>query len=239
MITTKGVNMNNEIEIKPSRIICHCDSIEVIANEVLTYVSKGGLKLKKAIDEFGLKFTGKRVLDLGASTGGFTHCALIEGAEFVYAIDVGTDQLDPSLLISPKVKSFQNVHIRNVNLSHCDSQKVDIIVADLSFISALKYLNYFPPLLAPDGFVILLIKPQFEVGKLHLNKSGVAKNLNQHIAIILKILNFGSSLGLFMNKICKSHRIDSTKNQEYLALFSFNGNTVKLSEIEDLLLVGA
>ena len=109
-----------------------------IKGDSLKYVSRGGLKLEKAVSVFNIDFSGKKVLDVGASTGGFTDCALQNGAEFVYSVDVGTNQLDWKLRNNPQVKSLENMHIKDLTLEDIDNNKVDYIVMDVSFISIKK-----------------------------------------------------------------------------------------------------
>lgn len=195
LIKDGKVKVNGKIVLKPSLTVTENDIIEVIENDYLKYVSRGGLKLEHAIDTFNIDFTGKVVLDIGASTGGFTDCALKHGARKVYSLDVGTNQLHNSLLENEKVISIENTNFKNVEISLFD-ETIDLYVCDVSFISIETILNKLVEL--DDKFtIIILYKPQFEVGKANLNSNGVVKNKNTLISSIngfmdfLKIKNIG------------------------------------------------
>ena len=123
-----------------------------IKGDSLKYVSRGGLKLEKAVSVFNIDFSGKKVLDVGASTGGFTDCALQNGAEFVYSVDVGTNQLDWKLRNNPQVKSLENMHIKDLTLEDIDNNKVDYIVMDVSFTSICLVSSFTIPPFAICSF---------------------------------------------------------------------------------------
>ncbi len=197
------------------------DIISIDEKGIIPYVSRGGLKLEKAIMDFDVDFMGKRVLDIGASTGGFTHCALEHGASAVWAIDVGTNQLDGTLRNNPKVISIENCDIRNLDPAAIGT-RVDIVVADVSFISLTLILEYIPKFLAPNGLCILLIKPQFEAGPGHIGKGGIVKNKKVHVNIISNIAVKAQSSGLYMNALTSAPVSDPKKNIEYLGLFESN-----------------
>lgn len=138
------------------------ENVEFVFNgDTLKYVSRGGFKLEGAIEKFNLNFAGKVVLDMGASTGGFTDCALQNGAKLVYAVDVGSSQLAGSLISNPKVISMEKTDIRDVDKTIFDS--CDVIVGDLSFISIIKILEAIKDKITNQQ-IVLLIKPQFECG---------------------------------------------------------------------------
>ena len=136
-----------------------------IKGEVMKYVSRGGMKLEKAIEVFSMNLKDKIVLDVGASTGGFTDCSLQNGASFVYAVDVGTNQLDWKLRNDSRVKSIENMHIKNLSTQDLDDSGVDYIVMDVSFISITKVFEYLTKFMKEDSKLMALIKPQFEVGR--------------------------------------------------------------------------
>lgn len=144
------VQVNSQVVTKPAQTILESDVVTIVG-ESLRYVSKGGLKLEKAITAFSLDFSGAMVLDIGASTGGFTDCALQHGAKLVYAVDVGSEQLHPSLQNRPEIVSLEGLHIRHLNAEHLQGQLADIIVIDVSFISLAKVFPYIGPFLAPRG----------------------------------------------------------------------------------------
>ena len=134
LIHNGKVKVNNKVILKPSFNVNEEDNIEVLENKVLKYVSRGGLKLEKAIEYFNLDLTDKVILDIGSSTGGFTDCALKHKAKFVYALDVGTNQLHESLLNNEKVFSMENTNFKDVTKDMFDKH-IDLYVCDVSFIS--------------------------------------------------------------------------------------------------------
>jgi len=153
----KKVNIQSKIKIKSP----------------LKYVSRGGDKLEKALREFGVDVKGMTVIDIGSSTGGFTDCLLQKGASRIYAVDVGKNQLDPSLKNNPKVLVYEETDIRKLGeLNHL----ADLAVIDVSFISLILVLPKVKRLLKVTGKIIALIKPQFEVNKEELDKRGVVKS---------------------------------------------------------------
>ena len=153
----------NEQKIEKAGEIINIEKIKSIRikEKDIPYVSRGGLKLEKAIKEFNLDFENKIVMDIGASTGGFTDCALQNGAKFVYAVDVGTNQLDWKLRTNNKIKSIENKHINNLEKEDIEDE-IDTIVMDISFISIKRVLHKIEEFLKKDGFTVFLIKPQFD-----------------------------------------------------------------------------
>lgn len=174
LITSGHVLVNNKTILKPSYEVNEIDDIKIIANEVLKYVSRGGLKLEKALDFFNVDVNGLITCDIGASTGGFTDCLLKHGAKKVYAIDVGTRQLDESLLNNHQVISYENTNFKEVSKS-LFAEDIDLFVCDVSFISIKIILEKLKQI-QDDFTIIILYKPQFEVGKNNLNHKGVVKN---------------------------------------------------------------
>lgn len=150
----------------------------------LRYVSRGGLKLEGALRVAGFSVTGMSVLDVGQSTGGFTDCVLKSGAARVVGFDVGHGQLNASLLADARVVALENLHVRELAGSalatHAPAGGFDLIVGDLSFISMLGALPLLAPWLRPEGQVLLLIKPQFEVGPKHVSRGGLVKDAVQY-----------------------------------------------------------
>ncbi len=146
-----------------------------LKGEVLPYVSRGGLKLKAALDHFGLSVRGLTCADIGASTGGFTDCLLQEGAAFVHAIDVGYGQLHEKLRTDPRVRSRERVNARYLTDEDLP-EPVDAIVVDVSFISLRHVLPSLVPRLRPGGLLVALVKPQFEVGREKVGKGGVVRD---------------------------------------------------------------
>ena len=197
-----------------------------IVSTVLPYVSKGGLKLKKGIHAFELDFKEKTILDVGCSTGGFSDCALQHGAKFVYGIDVGTNQLDNKLQNHPQLKSIENLHVKDLQPEHLDGSKVDGIVMDISFVSATYTFPYILPFLKDDGFLFLLIKPQFELNNTALNSQGIVQNPKNHTKAIQRVLAEAKTNELFLHAIDYAPLMTYKKNIEYIALFRFTPNTL-------------
>lgn len=192
LIANNKVKVNDKIVNKASYEIKDDDHVILLENKVLKYVSRGGLKLEKAIVYFNLNLNDLVILDIGSSTGGFTHCALLNNASKVYALDVGTNQLHESLKNNSKVISMENTNFKDVSIDMFDS-KIDLYVCDVSFISIQTILRKLKEL--DDNFsIVILFKPQFEVGKNNLNKSGVVKNKN----VLINALN---NFQLFLNAL--------------------------------------
>lgn len=221
-ISNGNVLVNGVVAVKPSMQVDDSVVIKLVQINALPYVSKGGLKLKKALDTFGVDCKGFDVLDVGASTGGFTDCALQHGARKVFAIDVGSNQLVESLKSDPRVISLENIHIKDLTKEQFGSILFHLIVTDLSFISLTKVLEFFPKFLLPDGLVIALIKPQFEVGKQLVGRGGIVKNPKAHIVAINQIFAAAQQVGLYPKGLTHSPFVESNRNIEYLALFDTN-----------------
>lgn len=196
-----------------ANIVVHGDSIG--------YVSRGGLKLEKALKFFDLNINGKVMADIGASTGGFTDCALKNGAAKVFAIDVGYGQLAWSLRTDSRVVNMERTNIRQVTLADL-GQPVDFITIDVAFISLTKVLPVVKEILTPDGLVVALIKPQFEAGREKVGKKGVVKDPGVHIEVITTILAAAQSTGLTPINLTYSPIKGPEGNIEYLVLLTSN-----------------
>ncbi len=221
-IAQEGIAVNGKIVVKAAAVVLDTDTVEVL-RRVLSYVSRGGAKLEKAIIEFQLNFADKVMLDVGASTGGFTDCALQHGASKVLAVDVGTGQLHPSLQHHPQVRWWEGVHIRAVTLEMLESQ-VDIIAVDVSFISLQAIFPLLPKFLKKDGFLITLIKPQFEMEeRVHLKK-GIVKDKALHRQVLDKIEASAQACGFLLQNITSTDADGLQKNVEYLAHWVRNGS---------------
>lgn len=212
--------VNGQIANKPSQLVMEGSELHIETQKALKYVSLGGLKLEKAILDFDLDFKDKKVLDVGASTGGFTDCSLQFGAGLVWAVDVGTNQLHPSLRQNKKVHYIENIHIKDLTGEMLDSVLFDFIVADLSFISLGQVFSFFPKFLQSKGQVVVLLKPQFEAGRQYIGKNGIVNSEKIHLKIWNEIVASAGSCGLFLHKACFSPVRDKNKNIEYLALFT-------------------
>ena len=188
----------------------------------LKYVSRGGLKLEKAIKVWELDFSGKMVLDIGASTGGFTDCALQNGAKKVYSVDVGTNQLDWKLRNDERVVSIENMHIKDLEPENLKNEKMDFIVIDVSFISLTKVIPYLNKFLNTEGKVIMLVKPQFEVGKEKIGKNGIVTEEQYHDEAIKKIISFIKDNSYKLIGVEESPIRGTKGNKEFLMLIISN-----------------
>lgn len=208
------IEVNGVVVDKPSFEIIGNEQIQII--ETKQYVSNAAYKLLRAIEVFSLDFSDKIVLDVGASTGGFTQCALEAGAKLVYAVDVGTNQLHSSLRDNPKIVLFENTDIRNFNVE----QTFDIVLVDVSFISLTKVLPNLLKFISNKTLLLTLIKPQFELELVNsLKKSPKDKNL--HLKIIEKIIFLAHKNNLYIKDFTYSP-LRKKKNIEYLALWTPN-----------------
>ena len=160
-IMAGNVIVNEQVVTKAGTMFKDNDDLNIRIRNKLKYVSRGGLKLEKAIKTWNLDFKDKLVLDIGASTGGFTDCALQSGAKYVYSVDVGKNQLDWKLRNDERVFSIEEMHIKDLEEKDINNKKVDFIVIDVSFISLTKVIPYFKKFLAKTGKIVMLVKPQF------------------------------------------------------------------------------
>lgn len=226
-ISEGKIYINGKKETKAGRKIDENSDIE-FKGEVIPYVSRGGLKLEKAIKQFEIELKDKICLDIGASTGGFTHCMLENGASKVYAIDVGHDQLVRELRENPKVISMEGVNIRYVTNDDI-GELCDFASIDVSFISLEKVIPAVSELLNENGTVVALIKPQFEVGRGKVNKKGVVKKEEDHINVLLKIVALLEGLNLKVEKLDYSPIKGPNGNIEYLINFKKSKNEIDKS----------
>lgn len=189
-----GQILVNEQKIdKPGTQVPEDAAIRILGDK-LPYVSRGGLKLEKALKIFPISVEGKIVADIGASTGGFTDCALQNGAAKVYAIDVGYGQLAWKLRSDERVVNMERTNVRYLEKEHL-AEMVDAATIDVAFISLDKVLSAVHKILKPEGFVIALIKPQFEAGKENVGKKGVVRDPKVHEAVINNVIAFAKNEG--------------------------------------------
>ena len=187
------VFVDNEREDKAGTTFDEKVNIEV-RGKTLKYVSRGGLKLEKAMDVFGVKIEGKTCMDVGASTGGFTDCMLQNGAVKVYSVDVGHGQLAWKLVQDDRVICMDRTNIRYVTPDQIDDV-LDFASIDVSFISLTKVLLPVKNLLKENGQIVCLIKPQFEAGREQVGKKGVVRDKAVHLEVVERILAYASGIG--------------------------------------------
>ncbi len=206
----------------------------VVKGAELPYVSRGGLKLEKALQVFPLALTGKICMDIGASTGGFTDCMLQNGAEKVYAVDVGHGQLDWKLRNDERVVCMERTNFRYLTPEDMPEQ-VDFASCDVSFISLTKILLPARNLLKDAGEMVCLIKPQFEAGREKVGKKGVVRDKEVHREVICKVMDFADSIGFQIPDLSFSPIRGPEGNIEYLLYLKKDaGRTAKLSELTEL-----
>ncbi|MHB1660896.1 MAG: TlyA family RNA methyltransferase [bacterium] len=213
------VSVNGCVCTKPGTPVNSDSLIEI--KETNPYVSRGGLKLKGALTDFDLTVKSKRVIDIGASTGGFTDCLLKEGADFVYCIDVGYGQLHYSLRNNPKIKNLENVNIKYLTFEEI-GEKLDLAVCDASFISLAKIIPHILKFIKENGLILLLIKPQFETENKSVLKKGIIKDDSIYELIINKIIDFSKNLNLTTIGVKKSCIKGKKGNTEFFILLSKN-----------------
>ena len=218
-----GVVLVDEQRVeKPSQQFHTNSSIRIKGGDDPTsrYVGRGGLKLEAALREFQIDVTGLTCLDVGASTGGFTDCLLQNGAQKVFAIDVGHNQIDWRLRNDPRVEVREGINARFLK-SEDFSQKFDLAVMDVSFISATKVLPAIVPLLVDGGSIITLIKPQFEVGRGEVGSGGVVRDPAKRARAVAEVNEAARALGLQVVKVIESPIQGAEGNVEFLALYKF------------------
>lgn len=190
----------------------------ITVKEPMPYVSRGGFKLAAALDHFQVPVEGRSCLDIGASTGGFTDCLLQRGAARVVALDVGYGQLDWRLRRDPRVEVREHVNARYLTPDDFN-ERFDLVVADVSFISLTKILPVIPPLLKEPASVIVLIKPQFEVGREEVGKGGLVRDEAAQRRVVEGITRFAEKLGLHSRGTIESPILGADGNREFLACF--------------------
>lgn len=188
-----------------------------VKGAVHPYVSRGGLKLEKALNTFGIDMKGRTMLDIGSSTGGFTDCALQHGATYVYAIDVGYNQLDWSLRNDERVCVMERTNFRYMTLNDLKGPIPDFASIDVSFISLRIILPALVPLLRKPADVAALIKPQFEAGRDKVGKSGVVRDPKVHREVLVQVLTFAHQLGFELKGLTFSPITGGEGNIEFLA----------------------
>ena len=222
IIMSGDVFVNGQREDKAGSTFDDKCEIEVRGNK-LRYVSRGGLKLEKAVNEFGLSFDGMTCMDIGASTGGFTDCMLQNGAAKVYSIDVGHGQLDWKLRNDERVICMEKTNFRYIKPEDIGEQ-IDFASCDVSFISLTKILLAARALLKDEGRMVLLIKPQFEAGREKVGKKGVVRDEAVHAEVIEKIVRFADICGFDILRLDYSPIKGPEGNIEYLIYLRKDGS---------------
>lgn len=216
MLMSGIVFVNGQREDKPGTTFKDDESLNIeVRGVTLKYVSRGGLKLEKAMTEFPIKLDGKVCMDIGASTGGFTDCMLQNGASRVYSVDVGHGQLDWKLRNDERVVCMEKTNFRYLTPEDINDQ-IDFASVDVSFISLTKILIPANHLLKSEGEMVCLIKPQFEAGRDQVGKKGVVRDKKVHIQVVNKAVHFAKLVGFDVAALSFSPIRGPEGNIEYL-----------------------
>ena len=207
------------------------DSEFKVKDKLLKYVSRGGLKLEKAIQSFNIKLNGCCAVDMGASTGGFTDCMLMNGALKVYALDVGYGQLDYKLRVDPRVINMEKTNIRYLDTTLIE-EPIDFISIDVSFISLRHMFPVASKILKDTGAVVCLIKPQFEAGREQVGKKGIVRDSKVHVEVIENVIGYASDNGLYPHGLDYSPVKGTKGNIEYLLYLRKTESSEKISPQE-------
>jgi 23S rRNA (cytidine1920-2'-O)/16S rRNA (cytidine1409-2'-O)-methyltransferase len=207
------------------------DTVNIeVKGQNLKYVSRGGLKLEKAIENYGLALGGKTCMDVGSSTGGFTDCMLQNGAVKVFAVDVGTNQLAWKLRQDERVVSMEKTNIRYVTQEDI-GEEMDFISIDVAFISLTLVLEPVRNLLKEEGEVVCLVKPQFEAGREKVGKKGVVREKSVHKEVIIKVIDYAKSIGFTVLNLDYSPIKGPEGNIEYLLYLKKPGESCDLEDL--------
>lgn len=219
------------VPVKKSAQSVRTDAALEVRGEVCPYVSRGGFKLEKALQSFDADVRGIVAVDVGASTGGFTDVLLQNGAKRVYAVDVGTSQLDARLSADPRVTRMDHVNARELTAAMFP-EPPSLAVMDVSFISILKILPALREVLGDHGRVISLVKPQFEAGRAALNRHGVVSSAEEHARVLNEIAAFAPTCGWRVRAYDASPITGGDGNIEFLADFIPDDGTIPLPDAQ-------
>jgi 23S rRNA (cytidine1920-2'-O)/16S rRNA (cytidine1409-2'-O)-methyltransferase len=215
LIKAGQILVDGEIVTKPGQKVTE-DSEVIVQGESFRYVSRGGLKLQKSLEYFKIELPGLICMDIGASTGGFTDCMLSHGAIKVYAIDVGTNQLDEKLLSDKRVVNLEKVNARAMTYDLI-GERIDFVSIDVSFISLSKILPALTIFIQDQTQIVALIKPQFEAGRKRIGKKGVVRDEKTHIDVIKEVMIGFQDNGWTMTGLTFSPITGPKGNIEFLA----------------------
>ncbi len=224
LIMAGCVRVDGAAATKAGQRVDPAAGVEVIGKDH-PYVSRGGVKLEAALRAFELDPTGCTALDIGASTGGFTHCLLLHGAARVFAVDVGYGQLAWEVRSDPRVTVLERTNIRTLEPEALGT-RVDLVVVDVSFISLALVLRHAVTFLRPGGRILALVKPQFEAGREQVRRGGRVTDPAVHAQVLRQVAEAGTNLGLTLLRQMPSP-IEGKKsgNREYLVLWQLGADT--------------
>lgn len=228
MVTGGAVALNGIVTRRPAEPVHDGDVIEAVPEP---YVSRAAHKLSGALVDLDLRVTG-RALDAGAAHGGFTQVLLERGCSEVIAVDVGWGQLADRLREEPRVVVWEHTNLRDLRLAHVGGRPVDLVVADVSFISLTLLVGALASVLKSDGAMLLMVKPQFEVGREHLGRGGVVREPERRRAAVRRVLEAAGAHGWFAERAVPSRALGSAGNQEYFVLLrNTPGGTVDVGQL--------
>ena len=216
LILAGEVIVSGSTQVKPGHLIS--PNAKIVVRQPPQYVSRGGLKLEKALQVFQVNVRGSVAIDVGASTGGFTDCLLQHGVKFVYAVDVGHGQLAWKIRQDPRVCVIEGTNIRTIDVNRFELS-VKVGVVDVSFISLQKVLPIVTQIVDPMGDVLALVKPQFEAGREHVGKGGVVRDARVHLQVLRDLIQFIHELDQSVMGISHSPIRGPAGNIEYLIWF--------------------
>ena len=223
LIMAGEVYVNGQKQLKAGACVEADDVIEIREKKALRYVSRGGLKLEKAMSLWPIDLRDRICADIGASTGGFTDCMLQNGARLVYAVDVGYNQLDWRLRTHPQVVCMERTNARYLTREHIP-EPLDFFSVDVSFISLSLILPALRPLVKGDGQAVCLVKPQFEAGKDKVGKKGVVRDPAVHLEVLERFLTHAGQAGFAVKDMTYSPIKGPEGNIEYLGFLQAGGD---------------
>ncbi|MCS6957383.1 MAG: TlyA family RNA methyltransferase [Aquificaceae bacterium] len=226
MIMAGLVSVDGKLVSKPGTNVKEGQKVEV--KEPPKYVSRAGYKLEGALQRFHLDVNGMVALDVGSSTGGFTQCLLMHGVKKVYAVDVGKGQMDPHLRQDKRVALYEETDARNLTERHVP-EKVDLITIDVSFISVKKIIPHVLKFLKEDGLLLVLVKPQFEVGPKKVKK-GIVRSEEDKKMAVARVIDLLRSLGLKVGGIMKAKPRGTKGNEEFFLLAGWSIEDIQNTE---------
>jgi 23S rRNA (cytidine1920-2'-O)/16S rRNA (cytidine1409-2'-O)-methyltransferase len=234
LILAGQVRVNDRRVDKPGTLI-GSEAVVTVVGPEHPFVGRGGVKLRAALDAFDVDVKDKVCLDVGAGTGGFTDCLLQAGAMNVIAVDVGHGHLHPRLRHDPRVTFLERVNVRHLTDRHLPVRP-HLAVIDVAFISLTLVIPVIADLLLPDGEIVALVKPQFEVGKGEVGKGGVVRDPRQHGRAIRKVVGSARGLGMAVKDLCESPILGAKGNREFFLYLVKKGTGVgSVGDIEPLI----
>ena len=221
LIKSGKVIANGKKVTKPAEELS--EESEIQCESGCEFVGRGGYKLKAALEAFQIDVSGLIVADIGASTGGFCDCMLQRGIKKIFAVDVGHDQLAPSIKTDPRVVSLEGINAKELEISMF-GDKVDFLTADLSFISVTILFDKFREVLKDDAGAVILIKPQFEAGKSNIGKNGIVKDLKVHVSVLKTVSESAQKKGFSVQGLIPSPIKGGDGNIEFLIYLKTSGS---------------